>query len=113
MPRRHAFINVQLVGIVDGDGVLHVLEQLLVVNDVAIVLVVAVKPVGPADGLEQSVVAHLVVEIDVGAARRVEAGQELAHHDQQLAVGGLFDEAPLGLVLVCFVVWPFFRTCLV
>ena len=80
-----ALVDVQLVGAVDRDGLLHVLEQLLEVHDVAVVLVVAVEPVGAADGLEEVVIVQLVIEIDVGAARRVEAGQELAHHDQQLA----------------------------
>ena len=97
-----ALINVQLVGAIDRDGLLHVLEQLLEVHDVAVVLVVAVEPVGAADGLEEVVVVQLVIEVDVGAARRVEAGEELAHHDQQLEVGRFLDEAALGLVLVGF-----------
>ena len=80
-----AFVDVQLVGAVDRDGFLHFPEQLLEIDDVAVFLVVAVEPVGPADGLEQVVVVQLVVEVDVGAARRVKAGQKLAHHDQQLA----------------------------
>jgi hypothetical protein len=95
-----ALVDVQLVRAVDRDGLLHVAEQLLEVDDVAVVLVVAVEPVGAADGLEQVVVAQLVVEVDVGAARRIEAGQQLAHHDQQLQVGRLLDEAALHLVLV-------------
>jgi hypothetical protein len=95
-----ALVDVQLVGAVDRDGLLHVAEQLLEVDDVAVVLVVAVEPVGAADGLEQVVVAQFVVEVDVGAARRIEAGQQLAHHDQQLQVRRLLDEAALGLVLV-------------
>ena len=95
-----ALVGVQLVGAVDGDRLLHLAEQLLEVDDVAVVLVVAIEPVGAADGLEQVVVAQLVVEVDVGAARRVEAGQQLADHDQQLQVRRLLDEAALGLVLV-------------
>ena len=95
-----ALVDVQLVGAVDGDRLLHVAEQLLEVDDVAVVLVVAVEPVGAADRLEQVVVAQLVVEVDVRAARRVEAGQQLADHDQQLHVRRLLDEAALGLVLV-------------
>ena len=95
-----ALVGVQLVGAVDGDGLLHVAEQLLEVHDVAVVLVVAVEPVGAADGLEQVVIAQLVVEVDIGAARRVEAGEQLTHHDQQLQVRRFLDEAALGLVLV-------------
>jgi hypothetical protein len=95
-----AFIDVQLVGTVDRDRLLHVLEQLLEVHDVAVVLVVAVEPVGAADGLEEVVVVEFVIEVDVGAARRIEAGQQLAHHDEQFEVGRLLDEPVLGLVLV-------------
>lgn len=95
-----ALIGVQLVGTVDGDGFLHVLEQLLEIHDVAVVLVVTVKAVRAADGLEEVVVAQFVIEVDVGAARRVEAGQELAHYDQELEVGRFFDETALGFVLV-------------
>jgi len=51
-----------------------VAEQLLEADDVAVVLVVAVEAVGAASRLEQVVIAQLVIEIDVGAARRVEAG---------------------------------------
>jgi hypothetical protein len=48
------------------------------------------------------VIAQLVVEIDAGAARSVEAGQEFAHHDQQLEVGRLLNETPLGLIFISF-----------
>ena len=95
-----ALVDVQLVGAVDRDRLLHLAEQLLEVDDVAVVLVVAIEPVGAADGLEQVVVAQLVVEVDVRAARRIEAGQQLADDDQQLHVRRLLDEAALGLVLV-------------
>ena len=108
-----ALVDVQLVGAVDRDGLLHVAEQLLEVDDVAVVLVVAVQPVGAADGLEQVMVAQFVVQVDVGAARRVEAGQQLAHHDQELQVRRLLDEAALDLVLVLLGSRPFFRTCCV
>jgi hypothetical protein len=106
-------IEVELVGAVDRDRLLHVVEQLLEVHDVAVVLVVAVEPVGAADGLEEVVVVQLVIEVDVGAARRVEAGQQLAHHDQQLEVGRLLDEPALGLVLVGLGGLAGWRTCLV
>jgi hypothetical protein len=42
---------VQLRGI-DRDRVLDLLEQVLVIDDVAEILVLTVKPVGAADGLE-------------------------------------------------------------
>jgi hypothetical protein len=102
-------VDVQLVGAVHRNGLLHVAEQLLEIDDVAVVLVVAVQPVGAADGLEQVVVAQLVVEVDVGAARRIKAGQQLAHHDQQLQVGRLLDEAALWPRLVLLGGLPLFQ----
>ena len=90
---------IQLRG-VDGDGVLDLLEQVLVVHDVAEVLVLAVEPVGAADGLEQAVVLHRLVDVEIGAGRRVEAGQQLVHHDQQLHVRRLLGEQLLGPLLV-------------
>ena len=42
------------------------LEEVLVVDDVAVVFVVAVEPVDAADGLEQAVVLHLLVDVEVG-----------------------------------------------
>ena len=90
---------IQLGG-VDRDGVLDLLEQVLVVHDVAEVLVLAVQPVGAADGLEQAVILHRLVDVEVGAGRRVEAGEQLVHHDQQLHVRRLLGEQRLGLLLV-------------
>ena len=79
---------VQLGG-VNRDGVLDLLEQVLVVHDVAEVLVVAIEAVDAANGLEQAVVLHGLVDVEIGAARRIEAGEQLVHHDQQPHVGGL------------------------
>ncbi len=87
-------------GGVDGDGVLDLLEQVLVVDDVAEVLVLAVQPVDAADRLEQAVVLHRLVDVEIGAGRRVEAGEQLVHDDQQLHVGRLLDEQRLGPLLV-------------
>ncbi|MNY30730.1 hypothetical protein D3C86_1648540 [compost metagenome] len=79
---------------------MYVTEQLLVIDDMAIVLVVTVKPVGTADGLEQVMVLQFVVQVDVGATGSIKAGKQLADHDQQLHAGRLFDEASLGFVFV-------------
>jgi hypothetical protein len=47
--------------------------------------------------------------VQLGASK---AGQQLAHHDQQLQVGRLLDEAALGLVLVLLGgLIRFFSTC--
>ena len=87
-------------GGVDGDGLLYFLEQVLVVNDVAKLLVIAVEPVGAADGLEQAMVLHGLVDVEVGAGRGIKARQQLVHHDQELHLGGRLDEAVLRLLLV-------------
>ena len=88
------------LGRVDRDGVLDLLEQVLVIDDVAEILVVAVEPVRAADRLEQAVVLHRLVDVEIGAGRRVEAGEQLVHDDQQLHVGRLLDEQRLGPLLV-------------
>src|SRR5439155_9947892 len=95
-----ARIGVQLIGVVDSNRFLYFAEQFLEVDDVAVILVVAIEAIGAADGLEQVVVAQFVIEVDVRAARRIEAGQQLADNDQQLHVRRLLDKAALGLVLV-------------
>lgn len=94
------FVDVQLVRGVHGDRVLHLLKQLFVIDDMAIVLVVAVEAIGAANSLEQVVIAQLVVEVDVGAGRRIKPSQQFADHDQQLQVGRLVDKALLGLIFV-------------
>ena len=66
----------------------------------AVVLVVPIEAIGAADRLKKVVVAQFVVEVDVRAARRIEAGQQLADDDHQLHVGRLLYEAALGFVLV-------------
>lgn len=62
-----ACINVQLVGAINRDGLLHVAEEFLEV-DMAVILVLPIQPVGAAYGLEQVVVVKCVVEVNVGAA---------------------------------------------
>ena len=44
-------------------------------------------------------VAHLLVDVEVGGRRRIEAGQQLVHHDQQLHLPRLVDELLLHLLL--------------
>ena len=95
-----ACLVVQFVGVIDRDHLLHVGEEFLEIDDIAVVLVVAIQAVGAADGLEQGMVVQLVVQVDAGAGGRIEAGQQLADDDQQLAVGRLLDKAALDLRLV-------------
>ncbi len=50
-------------------------EQIHVVHNVAVVFVVAVQAVDAADGLEKPVVTELLVNIEIGGRRSVEAGE--------------------------------------
>ena len=86
-------------GAIHGNGLLHVTKQLRS-RRYAVILVVAVRPVGAADGLEQVVVAQFVVEVNglqLGASKPV---NNLADHDQQLHVRRLVLESALDLVFV-------------
>ncbi len=71
---------------INGNGILDLLEQVLVVHDVAEVLVLAVQAVDPADGLEEAVVLHGLINVKIGAGGSVEAREQLVHYDQQLHV---------------------------
>ncbi|MNJ32551.1 hypothetical protein D3C77_272180 [compost metagenome] len=79
--------HVRLVVAVQGaagvvaNGAFQQLEQVLVVDDVTVLLILTVQAVDPADGLEQAVVAHLFVDVEVSGRRRVEAGQQLVHYN--------------------------------
>src|SRR5437879_6397810 len=45
---------------------LKTLEKILVVDNVSIILIVAVQPIHATDSLEQTVVAHLLIYIEIG-----------------------------------------------
>ncbi len=70
-------------GAVARQGLVELAEDAPVVEDVAVVLAL-VEPVDAGDGLEQRVLLHLLVDVEHGCPRRVEAGDELADDDQQL-----------------------------
>ena len=65
-----------------GNCALKAAEQVFIVDDLAVFLVVAIEPIHPANGLEQAMVLHLFVDVEVGGRRRIEAGQQLIDHDQ-------------------------------
>src|SRR6266481_4704118 len=46
-------------------------EEIFVINDVSVVFVIAVQPIHATDSLEQTVVAHLLIYIEIGRWRRV------------------------------------------
>ena len=82
-------VAVERAARVVGDGRFEGVEEVAVVDDVAVVLVVAVEPVDAADGLEEAVVLHLLVDVEIGGARRVEAGEQLVDDDQQPHLAGV------------------------
>src|SRR5213595_3930982 len=68
-----AAVTMIQLGSVNGDGVLDLLEEVFVVDDVTEVLVVTVEPVGAANCLKQAMILHALVDVKVGAGRRVES----------------------------------------
>ena len=56
-------------------------------------------------------VAHLLVDVEIGGRGSVEAGQKLVHHDQELHLTRLLDELLLDLLLelLCLVHGGFWR----
>ena len=84
------------------DRPFQALEQVLVVDDVAVFLVVAVQAVDAADGLEQPVILHLFIDVEIGRRRRVEAGQQFVHDDQELHLPRFVDEFLFDLFFELF-----------
>src|ERR1019366_1542920 len=91
---RDIFLVIAIKG--SGSVVVHcsfkASEEVFVIDDVSVVLVVAIQSIHTADRLEEAVIAHLLVDIEICCRRRIKAGQELVHHDQQLHLAWLFDE---------------------
>ncbi|MNR25908.1 hypothetical protein D3C85_1430840 [compost metagenome] len=61
---------------------MDIAEQLFEIDYIAKVLIITVESVGAANCLEKVVVTQLVIQIDVRATGRVEAGQQLTHHNE-------------------------------
>ena len=59
-------VTVECSARVVAEGTLEGVEEVFVVDDVAVLLVVTVEAVDAADGLEQTMVLHLLVDIEVG-----------------------------------------------
>src|SRR5581483_313928 len=70
--RRPAGAVIQFGGI-DCDGIFDFLEQILVIHDVAENFILAIEAINPAYGLEEPVVLHGFIDIEIRARRRVEA----------------------------------------
>ncbi len=91
---RHVFlvIGIERAGSVILHRTFKAFEQVFVINDVAVILILAVQPVYPADGLKQAVVLHLFVNVEKRRRGRIEAGQQFVHDDDQLQLIRLLDE---------------------
>ena len=85
---------------VDGDGVFHFGEEVAVIDDVAEILVLTVEAIGATDGLEEAMILHSLVDIEVGAGWCVEACEQFVHHDQEFHVRWLLDEEFFRFLLV-------------
>ena len=76
----------------------QITKQFFVVDNIAEILALAIQSVDPADGLEQAMIVHRLVDVQVGAAGGIEARQELIHDDQQLHIRRFFHELPLSFL---------------
>ena len=57
-------VHIQFIRAVNGNHFLHIAEQFLEVHDVPVGLVIAIQPVGAANGLEQVMIVQFVVEVN-------------------------------------------------
>ena len=109
----HILISITLKG--TGGVLLHgsrqIAKQLLVIHDIAEILILSIQTIDTADCLEQAMIVHGLVNIQICAGRCIEAGQQLVYHDQQLHIIGFFDE----FLLCCLFKFldPFGNTALV
>ena len=67
---------------------------------------VLVRPVHPRDRLQERVIAHRLVQIHGVEDRRVEPGQKLLRHDQNLWVFAKFCEVLANLLFFLFIQMP-------
>ena len=74
-------VAVERAGRVVVDRALQTPEEVLVVDDVAVLLVVTVQPVHPADRLEEPVITHLLVDVEVRCRGCIKAGQQFVDDD--------------------------------
>ena len=85
---------------VEVEGFVEVLQDAPVVDDVAEVLAV-VQAVDARNGLQQGVALKPSRQVEHGVARRVEAGEQLVHDDDDLRLLGLLEGADeLAVVLL-------------
>ena len=51
-------------------------------HNIAEVFIFAIQPVDPADGLEETMILHGFVDIEISAGRCIKASQQFIHHHQ-------------------------------
>ena len=101
---RHIFLGIPVqraCGIIVDRG-FEALEQVLVIDDVAIFLVFAIEPVDAANRLKQAVIMHLLVDVEIGRGRCVKTGQKLIDNDEKLHLPRLVHKFLLGILFEFF-----------
>ena len=78
------------------DRAFQALEEIFVVDDIAVLFVVAIQTIDPADRLEEAMILHGFVDIEIGGRGGVKAGEQLIDDDQQPHLPRLFDKGRLG-----------------
>lgn len=81
---------------------LETFEQVLIINDVAILLIVAIKPIYATDGLKQAMIVHLLIYIEISGRRSVKASEEFVYHYEEFKLPGLLNELSLCCLLELF-----------
>ena len=89
---------------IEGRG--HVIEDAEVIHDQAVGLA-GINTVGAADGLQQVVILHRLVEVHHLQNRRIETGQQLGSDDQELKRVVRIAEAVEELFLLVLGQFPF------
>ena len=72
--------------------ILQRLEQISVVDDIAVLFIVTIEPVHAADSLEEAVILHVLIDVEIGRTRCIKAGQEFIDHNKQPHLAGMLDE---------------------
>ena len=87
------------IGRIGIECLLQLAEQMLVIDDIAELLGLAIQPVDPAHCLEQPMILHRLIDEEIRAGRRIKPGQQFIDHDEQFHLRRFLHEFPLCLRL--------------